>query len=219
MHLLGQNPTRRRRRDLRPAWDRLDDRCLLSGLTPAQVTSAYGLNAITFTSSNGSTVNGNGTGETIALIEAFHDPNITSDLHTFDQAYGLPNPTLTVDNLAGNQSDDGWALEESLDVEWAHAIAPGANILVVEASSQSLKGLITAVNMARNTPGVVAISMSWGFNEFRQEAAYNSTFTTPAGHTGITFLAASGDSGAQFGAEWPAAAPSVVAVGGTSLYR
>ncbi len=66
-----------------------------------------------------------------------------------------------------------------------------------------LKGLITAVNMARNTPGVVAISMSWGFNEFRQEAAYNSTFTTPAGHTGITFLAASGDSGSQGGAEWP----------------
>ncbi len=218
MHLLGQTFTRRRRRDLRPAWDRLDDRCLLSGLTPAQVTSAYGLNAVAFTSSNGSTANGNGTGETIALIEAFHDPNITSDLHTFDQAYGLPNPNLTVDNLAGNQSDDGWALEESLDVEWAHAVAPAANILVVEASSQTLKGLITAVNMARNTPGVVAISMSWGFNEFRQEAAYNSTFTTPAGHTGITFLAASGDSGAQFGAEWPAAAPSVVAVGGTSLY-
>ena len=217
MHLLGQTLIRRRCRDLRPAWDRLDDRCLLSGLSPAEVTSAYGLNAITFTSSNGSTVKGDGTGETIALIEAFHDPNITSDLNTFDQAYGLPNPTLTIDNLAGSQSDDGWALEESLDVEWAHAIAPGANILVVEASSQSLKGLITAVNMARNTPGVVAISMSWGFNEFRQETAYNSTFTTPAGHAGITFLAASGDSGSQAGPSGHRAAPSVVAVGGTSL--
>ncbi len=107
MHLLGHNSIRRRRRELRPAWDRLDDRCLLSGLTPAQVTSAYGLDAITFTSSNGSTVTGDGAGETIALIEAFHDPNIASDLHTFDQAYGLPNPTLTVDNLAGNQ-DRRW---------------------------------------------------------------------------------------------------------------
>jgi subtilase family serine protease len=208
---------RRRRRDLCPAWDRLDDRCLLSGLSPAEVTSAYSLNAITFGTPSGSTVKGDGTGETIALIEAFHDRNITSDLNTFDQAYGLPNPTLTVDNLAGNQSDDGWALEESLDVEWAHAIAPGANILVVEASSQTLKGLITAVNMARNTPGVVAVSMSWGFNEFRQETTYNSTFTTPAGHAGITFLASSGDGGSQGGAEWPAAAPTVVAVGGTSL--
>jgi hypothetical protein len=217
MHLHGQNSIRRRSRALRPDWDRLDNRCVLSGLSPAAVTSAYGLNAITFTSPNGSTVKGDGAGETIALIEAFHDPNIASDLNTFDQAYGLPNPTLTVDDQAGNQSNDGWALEESLDVEWAHAIAPGANILVVEASSQTLKGLITAVNTARNTPGVVAISMSWGFTEFRQETAYNSTFTTPAGHTPITFLASSGDSGSQGGAEWPATAPSVIAVGGTSL--
>jgi subtilase family serine protease len=217
MHLHGQNSIRRRSRALRPDWDRLDNRCLLSGLSPAAVTSAYGLNAITFTSPNGSTVKGDGAGETIALIEAFHDPTIASDLNTFDQAYGLPNATLTVDDLAGNLSNDGWALEESLDVEWAHAIAPAANILVVEASSQTLKGLITAVNVARNTPGVAAISMSWGFNEFRQETAYNSTFTTPAGHTPITFLASSGDSGSQGGAEWPATAPSVIAVGGTSL--
>ena len=74
------------------------------------------------------------------------------------------------------------------------------------------------MNVARNTPGVVAVSMSWGFNEFRQETSYNSTFTTPAGHTGITFVAASGDSGAAGGPEWPSAAPTVVAVGGTTLY-
>ena len=161
---------------------------------------------------------GDGAGETIALIEAYHDPYITSDLQTFDQAYGLPNPTLTVDDLAGAQTNEGWALEESLDVEWAHAIAPAANILVVEANSQTLNGLITAVNVARNTPGVVAISMSWGFNEFHGEAAYNSTFTTPPGHTGITFLAASGDSGQARGPEWPSSAPTVVAVGGTTLF-
>jgi subtilase family serine protease len=218
MHILGDNLTRRRCRALRPIWDCLDDRCLLSGISPQQLTSAYGLNGITFTSSNGSTIKGDGTGETIAVIEAFHDPTIVSDLNTFDQAYGLPNPTLTVDNLAGNKTNDGWALEESLDVEWAHAIAPGANILVVEASSQTLKALVTAVNLARNTPGVVAISMSWGFNEFAEETTYNSTFSTPAGHTGITFVAASGDSGFEGGAEWPSVAPSVVAVGGTSLY-
>ena len=217
MRLLQHQTIGRRRRELRPSCDRLDDRCLLSGLTPAEVTAAYGLDGITFTSPTGSSIVGNGAGETIALIEAFHDPNLASDLQTFDQAYGLPSPALTVDDLAGNQTDYGWALEESLDVEWAHAIAPAANILVVEASSQTLKGLINAVNVGRNTPGVVAVSMSWGFSEFPGESAYNSTFTTPAGHTGITFLAASGDSGARGGPEWPASAPTVVAVGGTTL--
>ena len=125
-------------RRLRPAWDRLDDRTLLSGLTPAEVTAAYGLDGLTFTAANGSSIPGNGAGETIALIEAYHDPTLASDLQTFDQAYGLPNPALSVVDLAGPQVDYGWGLEESLDVEWAHAIAPAANILVVEASSQTL---------------------------------------------------------------------------------
>lgn len=220
MHIPGQILTRRRSRELRPAWDKLDERCLLSGLTPAQVTSAYALNAITFTSPSGRAVKGDGTGETIALIEAYHDPSITSDLKLFDATFGLPDPTMTVVNQAGHASDDGWALEESMDVEWAHAIAPGANILVVEASSQSLPALVTAIKTARNTPGVVAISMSWGFSEFRNETSYNSTFTTPSGHTGITFIAASGDNGvaAGGGIEWPSTAPTVVAVGGTTLY-
>jgi hypothetical protein len=89
--------------------------------------------------------------------------------------------------------------------------------LVVEAAGQNLKALMSAVNFARNTPGVVAVSMSWGFNEFPAETAYNSTFITPAGHTGITFLAASGDSGPAGGPEWPSSSPNVLAVGGTTL--
>jgi hypothetical protein len=217
MRIADPTP-RRRRRDLLPSWDRLDERCLLSGLSPAEITSAYGLNTIVFPSRNHSTVVGNGAGVTIALIEAYHDPTVTSDLHVFDVTFGLPDPTLTVVNQAGNQTDDGWALEESLDVEWAHAIAPAARILVVEASSQSVQSLMRAVNTARYTPGVVTISMSWGFNEFWNESSFNSTFTTPVGHTGITFLAASGDSGTAGGPEWPSVAPNVVAVGGTTLY-
>jgi hypothetical protein len=217
MRIVG--PTQiRRRRDLFPSWDRLDERCLLSGLSPASITSAYDLGAITLTARNGSTVKGNGAGETIALIEAYHDPSIASDLHVFDTTYGLPDPTLTVVDQAGGQTNDDWALEESLDVEWAHAIAPAANILVVEAGSQTVAGLIAAVNTAKSTPGVVAISMSWGFNEFANESSYNSTFTTPGGHTGITFLAASGDSGLAAGPEWPSVAPTVVSVGGTTLF-
>ncbi len=203
-------------RATRPALDRLDDRCLLAGLTPAQVTTAYGLDAIRFPTASG-TSKGNGSGETIALIEAYHDPYLANDLHTFDVAFGLPDPSLVVADQAGSVSNPSWSLEESLDVEWAHAIAPGAQILVVEAHSQSREALLAAVSAARATPGVVAISMSWGFSEFRSEANYNGYFTTPAGHQGITFVAASGDSGTLFGLDWPSAAPDVLAVGGTSL--
>jgi len=206
----------RTRRATCPALDRLDDRCLLTGLTPAQITTAYGLNAIRFPTASG-TIKGTGAGETIALIEAYHDPYIASDLHAFDVTYGLPDPSLIVADQAGSVTNPSWSLEETLDVEWVHAIAPGAQILVVEAQSQSRAALLTAINAARNTPAVVAISMSWGFPEFRSEANYNSYFTTPPGHQGITFLAASGDSGTLFGLDWPSAAPDVLAVGGTSL--
>ena len=65
--------------------------------------------------------------QTIALIEAYHDATLVADLHVFDQAYNLPDPPLDVVNLGGTKSNPAWSLEESLDVEWAHAIAPGAN--------------------------------------------------------------------------------------------
>jgi hypothetical protein len=216
MHILTAQPMRRhRRRAFRPTLDQLDVRCLLSGLTPAQVTHAYGLDAITFTTPSGP-VKGDGSGQAIALIEAYHDPTLASDLETFSKTYNLPSANLIVANQAGTVTNSGWALEESLDVEWAHAIAPAATLLVVEAHSQSRASLLAAVNGARNTSGVVAISMSWGFNEFAREASYNGYFATPAGHQGVTFVAASGDSG-PLGAEWPSVSPNVLAVGGTSL--
>jgi hypothetical protein len=220
---------RRRARSASFVLCQLEDRCLLSGYapqqvsgyTPAQITSAYGLNAITFTSSGGTTVKGDGSNETIALVEEYHDPSIQSDLSTFDSKYDLPNPSLTVINQAGSQTNNSWALEESMDVEYAHAIAPGARILVVEAApansqTQELQNQLNAVNTARTTPGVVAISMSWGFGESSRELSYDSSyFTTPAGHTGITFIASSGD----YGFSWyPSASPNVLSVGGTSLY-
>ena len=204
-------------RSLRPRLELLDDRCLLSGYSPAQVTSAYGLDAIAFRSAAGGIVTGNGSGETIALIEADHDPSLASDLHVFDRANGLPDPQLTVVNQAGTKTNATWASEETLDVEWAHAIAPGAGILVVEARSPGLTDLLSAVDTARNIPGVVAISMSWGFNELSFEAGYDAHFTTPAGHEGITFVASSGDNGARAGAEYPASSPNVLGVGGTTL--
>jgi subtilase family serine protease len=206
-----------RRRGILPTLERLDARVLLYGYTPAQLTQAYGLNDVLFQTASGSVV-GNGAGETIALIEAYHDPTLTNDLQVFDQTFNLPNPTLTVINQAGGAVNPEWEVEESLDVEWAHAIAPGANILVVEAKSQARQDLLNAVITASHVPGVVAISMSWGFPEVSHEAEYNPYFTTPSGHTGITFIAASGDSGAAGGVQWPGVSPYVLSVGGTSLY-
>src|SRR3954447_23464547 len=96
---------RRRGLRLRPLVDQLDDRCLLSGLTPALLTGAYGLSGIKFTTSTGATVKGDGSGETIALIEAYHDPTLASDLKTFDQMYKLPDPSLRVcERIAENVS-------------------------------------------------------------------------------------------------------------------
>jgi hypothetical protein len=205
------------RRTVRPHCERLDDRRLPSGLTVAQLTHAYGLDSIAFPSASGTPVAGDGSGETIALIEAYHDPTLGSDLHAFDQANNLPDPSLSVINQAGAATNPSWDAEESLDVEWSHAIAPGATILVVEAKSDTLGDLMKAVNVARNAPSVAAISMSWGFNESSGETSFDPTFRTPAGHQGITFVASSGDDGTAAGPEYPSSSPNVLAVGGTTL--
>ncbi len=182
-----------------------------TGYTPQQIQTAYGVNQITFSG-------GNGAGQTIAIVTAYNDPNIKSDLAAFDKQYGLSAPaSLTIDNLGATTTDPGWALETSLDVEWAHSVAPGANIVLVEASSDSLSALLSAVNYARYQPGVSVVSMSWGTTEFWGESAYDKYFTTPAGHTGVTFVAASGDSGAWYGPMYPSVSPNVLAVGGTTL--
>jgi subtilase family serine protease len=202
-------------RRVRPIWDLLDDRCLPSGYSPAQITAAYGLNAIMFPSSSGAKITGDGSGQTIALVEEYSDPNIQASLNVFDAAYGLGNTTLTVINQAGQETDAGWAGEESLDVEWAHAIAPGANIVVVEASpgntpTQEFNNLMAAIHTASETSGVTVVSMSWGSDEFINEYSYDSTFTTP----GITYVASSGDTGTV---SWPSVSPDVLSVGGTAL--
>src|SRR5207302_1140307 len=95
--------------------------------------------------------------------------------------------------------------------------APKASILLVEAASATLGSLLTAVDTARKTVGVTAVSMSWGGGEFWSESYYDGYFTTPAGHNGVTFVASSGDSGSWYGPEWPASSPNVLSVGGTTL--
>src|SRR6185437_3541067 len=161
---------------------------------------------------------GGGSGQTIAIVDAYDDPNIASDLTAFDQKFGLAaSPSFSKVYASGSrpQADSGWSQEISLDVEWAHAMAPKANIVLVEANSSNLGDLLGAVNTARNMPAVSVISMSWGSSEFRGETSYDSYFTTPAGHPGITFVGSSGDQGAP--GLWPALSSNVLAVGGTTL--
>jgi streptogramin lyase len=185
-------------------------------LTPAQVRHAYGLDTLPLNSNDG-------TGQTIAIVDAYDDPNVFRDLDTFDRSYGVsPGQTLyqqygpsalvltkvTPEGTpAGNA---GWAQEISLDVQWAHAIAPGAHILLVEARTNSLSDLLAAADYAVGL-GSTVVSMSWGSSEFAGEVYYDWHFA----HSGVTFVAAAGDTGSQ--TLWPAVSPNVLAVGGTSL--
>ncbi len=185
-----------------------------SALTPQEVQGAYGINQISFSGG----IKGNGAGQTIAIVDAYNDPNITADLAAFDKTYNLSAPpSFKVDNLGATTTDPGWALETSLDVEWAHAMAPGANIVLVEAPSASLNSLYSAVTAASKLPGVSVVSMSWGTSEYYGEWENENVFTTPAGHTNETFVAASGDQGAWSGPTFPSVSPNVLAVGGTDL--
>jgi subtilase family serine protease len=183
------------------------------GLTPGQVRHAYGFDAVSF---NGTP--GDGRGQTIAIVTANDDPSIAADLATFDRQFGLAAPpSFTKHAMPGATAvNPTWALETALDVEWAHAMAPGANILLVEAASAGLGDLTAAADYARQQPGVSVVSMSWGAAEFSVESYMDATFTTPANHVGVAFVAASGDGGSA-GALWPALSPNVLAVGGTQL--
>ncbi len=190
-----------------------------AGFSPNQISQAYGFNQISF--ANG-TIKGNGSGQTIAIVDAYNQPNIAADLQTFDSTYGLSAPpSFRVVNQNGGSAlptaNTSWGMEISLDVEWAHAMAPGANILLVEANSSSYSDLMAGLNYARNQPGVSVVSTSWGGGEWSSEAAYDSYFTTPAGHQGITFVASSGDAGSAGAPEYPSVSPNVLSVGGTQL--
>jgi subtilase family serine protease len=213
---IASRPLRAARRS-RVAVEELEPRNLLSIFTPAQIAHAYGLDNISF-----GAIKGDGTGQTIAIVDAYNNPNIGSDLHHFDQTFGLPDPVLTKVTPQGTPyTNAGWALEIDLDVEWAHAMAPRANIMLVEARTSSFSNLFSAVDTARNAQGVSVVSMSWGADESflsgSFEAGSDAHFTTPSGHRGVTFVASSGDNGGVYGPDYPAVSPNVVSVGGTSL--
>jgi hypothetical protein len=177
------------------------------GYQPSQLATAYGFAGLACYGSGSC-----GAGQTIAIVDAYDNPTIASDLAAFDAQFGLPcnNCLKKLTPQGPPKTDAGWALEESLDVEWAHAMAPAATILLVEATSASLTSLFSAVDYAVSQ-GASAISMSWGTNEFLGETTFDSHFTAP----GVTFTASSGDSGP--GVIYPAVSPTVTAVGGTTL--
>jgi hypothetical protein len=189
-----------------------------SGCSVGQITSAYLARNLSFVTSLKGAITGDGYGQTIAIVDAYNNPNIVRDLTAFDTKFNLAAPNITIVNQTGGSilpsTSSDWGLEIALDVEWAHAIAPKANILLVEANSASLNDLLTAVNYARNAAGVSVVSMSWGTDEFRGETSYDSYFTTPSGHAGVTFIASSGDDGVNC---WPSVASNVLSVGGTTL--
>lgn len=185
---------------------------LPSGYGPAQFHGAYNVPS---TSANPGS---------IAIVDAYDDPNIAADLATYDKTYGLPNfpncsRTVTtscfqkVNQNGGTsypQRNSSWALETSLDVETAHQMCQNCKLILVEANSATYKNLMTAVDRAR-LMGAVAISNSYGSSEFAGENTFDSHFNFP----GVAFIFSSGDNG--YGATYPAASSLVTSVGGTTL--
>jgi subtilase family serine protease len=186
--------------------------------TPATVRSVYNL-----PSTGGSNA--------IAIVDAYHYPTALQDFNGFSQVFGLPTESSTNATLSSNQHFQvvyasghqpqsggsyigSWNLEEALDIEWAHAMAPNAKIYLVEAASASMSDLDNAVRVAANLAGVKEVSMSWGGSETSYEASqFDSIFVK----SGVVFFASSGDSSDEM--EYPAASPNVVACGGTTINR
>jgi subtilase family serine protease len=214
------------------------------GITPAQMQGAY-----LGTNFNFAGITGDGSGQTIAIIDAYDDPGLvnstagnfaTSDLAEFDAYYHLPNPVFTKYGVSGSTVSTtlpavsgtpydttgtfSWEIEESLDVEWAHVMAPDAKIVLIEAVNSSIGNLFHAVVAAEQVAGVGVVSMSFGVDESSagSQGIYDSDMDSASG---ITFLAAAGDDGAygsgiqdsNLEPQYPADSPYAVAVGGTSL--
>lgn len=189
--------------------------------TPASIACVYRLvrNPLPGCDPDKTTQNPSGGGGAIAIVDAFDNPNAASDLAIFCEIFGLSAPKFTVVYANGTQPPldptGGWELEESLDVQWAHAMAPNAQIFLVEAASNFDSDLFPAVQLASQlvaAAGGGEVSMSWGEGEFTQETQYDALFTTP----GVVYLASAGDGP---GPIWPSTSPNVVSAGGTSISR
>lgn len=206
--------------------------------TPAQIRAAYGMPSLPASGATPTATQAAqmGAGQTIYVVAAYHDPNIAAELAAFNKKFALPTCTTkaiaslplttasastcelsvvsaTTSGTRANstpQYNASWATEIALDVQWAHATAPLARIVVVEAPDSALDSLVGAIKLA-NAMGPGVVSMSFGVSEGSWTTSVESAFSGSA----MTYLAATGDSGASV--EWPAVSPKVVAVGGTTL--
>ncbi len=211
--------------------------------SPQEIRRAYGMTSVLDAGFRGA-------GQTILIVDSFGSPTIAHDLHVFDEGYGLPDPPSlrviaplgTVPFDPNNADQSGWTVETTLDVEWAHALAPAANIVLLTSpvsETQGVQGMPQFLQIERyalNHHLGNIISQSWGttentlftpqgkdvlddFNDFYQQAASD----------GVTVLASSGDSGSANPdvngniypfptVGFPASSPWVTAVGGTSLF-
>jgi kumamolisin len=193
--------------------------------TPASLACVYNLVSPVSAGCNPNTVTTNPSGgaHAIAIVDAYHYPTALNDLGVFSAQFGLPLPTASnfqVVYANGRQPavNADWNIEEALDVEWAHAMAPQAKIYLVEAASNSFSNLLAAVSVASNLirqAGGGEVSMSWGGSEFSGETSDDSYFSAVAG-PGVVYFAAAGDSP---GVIWPSASPNVVSAGGTAISR
>ena len=180
------------------------------GYGPSQLQSAYNL-----TSASAA----NGSGRTVAIVDAYDDPTAAADLTAYRSAAGLPTvPSFKKVNQNGATSplpstapsSDDWTLEESLDLDMASAICPLCNIVLVEAQDDQGTGLYTAENTAASLAGYV--SNSWGGTEASSDTSLDSQYFS---HSGVVITASAGDS--DYGVIYPATSPNVVSVGGTNL--
>jgi kumamolisin len=155
----------------------------------------------------------------IAIVDAGDFPTAKQDLHTFSSYFGIPDADFQVVYANGKKPPvySGWDVEEALDIEWAHAMAPKAKLFLVESTQWRTDPTWQAVKVAgdlvaKNGGGV--ISMSWGDPEWANERKYDHYFTTPD----VVYFAASGDSGIGYSIH-PGSSPNVVSVGGTYFNR
>ena len=188
--------------------------------TPASLACLYGLTVpVAGCSPTAATAVPIGGGRAIAVVDAYDDPNAAADLAAFDAHFEIAAANFQVVYATGTKPpvdhEGAWELEESLDIEWAHAMAPSAALFLVEAASSKNPDLLAAVSVASNLvaqAGGGEVSMSWGSTEFAKEIANESYFKTP----GVVYVASSGD---DPGTLWPSVSPNVVSAGGTTVSR
>ena len=183
---------------------------------PASLACIYELVKQTKGCRKTSTVLPTGGAKAIALVGAYDNPDAETDLEAFAAAYGYGTPNFTKVKVGNPGPNSGWALEESLDIEYAFGMAPNAQIYLVEANSNSLTDLFAAEDKATEllqAAGGGEASNSWGVAEFSGETGYDSHFQG----SGVVYFASAGES--EGGIIYPGASPDVVSAGGTAIDR